>query len=56
MEPADTDFRTALALTCRAVENDRRADDDGCVGLKRVADEYRARAQALVERGLDLVR
>lgn len=53
MEPADSDFRRAIGLICRAVENDRMADVEGCGGLRRVAFGMRLEAAALIERGLD---
>jgi hypothetical protein len=53
MEPADADFIAALVLICRAVENDRQADAEGCRGLRRVAESYREQAEALIGRGLD---
>jgi hypothetical protein len=53
MEPADADFCAVLVLICRAVENDRQADAEGCRGLRRVAETMRTEAEALLARGLD---
>lgn len=53
MESADSDFAEALYLICRAVENDRQADAEGCGGLRRVADGMRQQAADLIASGLD---
>jgi hypothetical protein len=46
MESADVDFMAALAMICWVCEN--RQEED--------AENYRERAQELIERGLDLVK